>query len=78
MPKPYFHTIAEQVAEYLRVEIVRGRWGDTIPGLHALADELDVNYKTVDAALNLLEGQGLLVRQGAGRRPAPRPKLRCG
>jgi DNA-binding LacI/PurR family transcriptional regulator len=68
MSKPHFLTITEQIAEYLRGEILRGRWPDTIPGLHALADELEVNYKTVDAALNLLEGQKLLVRQGAGKR----------
>jgi DNA-binding LacI/PurR family transcriptional regulator len=67
MPKPHFLTITEQIAEYLRGEILRGRWTDTIPGLHALADELEVNYKTVDAALNVMEGQGLLVRQGAGK-----------
>jgi DNA-binding LacI/PurR family transcriptional regulator len=67
MPKPRPLTITEQIAEYLRGEMFRGRWTDTIPGLHALADELDVNYKTVDAALNLLENQGLLVRQGAGK-----------
>jgi len=67
MPEGRFLTIAEQVAEHLRGEMARGRWGDTLPGLRQLAGELEVNFKTVDAALRQLEKEGMLVPQGAGR-----------
>jgi DNA-binding LacI/PurR family transcriptional regulator len=59
---------AEQVAEYLRAELLQRRWSESMPGVHWLAAELGVNRKTADAALRLLEREGLLVPQGAGRR----------
>jgi DNA-binding transcriptional regulator YhcF (GntR family) len=68
MPHPTFLTITEQVAEHLRGELHRGRWTETIPGLQKLAEELEVNSKTIEYALNLLEAEGLLVGQGAGRK----------
>ena len=68
MPQPIFRTITDQVAEHLRGEILRGRWSGTIPGLPTLAEELGVNYKTVEAALRLLEKNGLVVGQGPGRK----------
>lgn len=61
-------TGAEQVADHLRREIMSGRWKETIPGIHQLADELGVNHKTVKAALSLLEIDKLVVSQGPGRR----------
>jgi DNA-binding LacI/PurR family transcriptional regulator len=67
MQHAVFLSINEQVAEHLRGEILRGRWCETIPGLPTLAAELGVNFKTVEAALRLLEKEGLLVGQGAGR-----------
>lgn len=68
MDKIRFLTIAEQTAEHLRRELSRGRWRGEIPGKHSLAAELGVNNKTVEAALRLLEKDGLLESQGAGRR----------
>ncbi len=68
MDQVRFLTIAEQAAEYLRRELIRGRWKGEIPGKHRLAEKLGVNNKTVEAALRLLEKDGLLVAQGAGRR----------
>lgn len=59
---------AEQVAEHLRNELLRGALSGSMPGAHPLAEELGVNHKTVKAALQLLEKKGLLVGQGAGRR----------
>jgi DNA-binding LacI/PurR family transcriptional regulator len=59
---------SEQVVIHLREEIFRGRWGETIPGAPTLAKELEVDRKAVITALLLLEGEGLLVGQGAGRR----------
>ena len=59
---------SEQVVIHLRGEILRGRWGETIPGAPTLAKELEVDRKAVITALLMLEGEGLLVGQGAGRR----------
>jgi DNA-binding LacI/PurR family transcriptional regulator len=68
MSKSSFLTITQQVAQHLRAEIFRGRWSGTMPGKPFLVAELEINHKTVDAALRLLEDEGLLVSQGAGRK----------
>ena len=68
MAKVPFLTITQQVAEYLRRELARGRWAGLMPGKHELAAELEVNNKTVESALRQLEAENLLVAQGAGRR----------
>ncbi len=57
---------AEQVAEHLRAELLRGSFSGTMPGVNPLAAELGVNHKTVKAALKMLENEGLLVNQGRG------------
>lgn len=74
---------AEQVAAHLRGELQRGRWSGVLPGILKLGRELGVNHNTIDAALRLLEGEGLLVPQGNGRPrrivmpgDSPRPALR--
>mgnify|MGYP001818580150 CR=1 FL=1 len=46
---------------------MRGRWSGTLPGVPKLAEELGVDRKTVWAATLLLEQEGLLQGQGAGR-----------
>ena len=61
-------TPSEQVARYLRGELLRGRWSGEMPGAPLLAAELGVDRKTVVAGLCLLEREGLVVAQGAGRR----------
>ena len=61
-------TAAEQVGEYLRTQLCRGAWGGRMPGGSRLATELGVGRDTVEAALQILERDGLLVPQGAGRR----------
>jgi DNA-binding LacI/PurR family transcriptional regulator len=68
MALPNFLSLADQVTEHLREEILRGRWRGTLPGKHQLAAELGVNNKTVEGALVQLEKTGLLIPQGAGRR----------
>ena len=68
MAMPRFFTITEQVAAHLRGEMLRGRWGEKLPGTPRLAEHLGVNSKTVAAALQLLEREGMLVGQGAGRK----------
>lgn len=42
-------SVAEQAAEFLRARILRGQWGDTMPGRHELAVEMGINHKTVEA-----------------------------
>lgn len=56
-----------QVAAYLRGELLAGAWRRQLPGTPALAAELEVDRKTVTAALELLEHEGLLQPQGPGR-----------
>jgi LacI family transcriptional regulator len=58
----------EQVAAYLREELASGKWHYEIPGREDLAIEFGVNAKTVESALRLLERDGLLIAQGAGRK----------
>jgi DNA-binding transcriptional regulator YhcF (GntR family) len=67
-------TSAEQVAEHLRKELAAGVWSGEMPGVLALAGETGINHKTVDAALTLLEREGLLASQGARK---PRRILRA-
>jgi hypothetical protein len=55
---------AEQVAAHLRRELAAGAWRGEMPGAAALAVELSINHKTVDAALALLEREGLLASRG--------------
>jgi DNA-binding LacI/PurR family transcriptional regulator len=62
-----FRSTTEQVADYLRDELTRRRWTGSMPGSGWLAKELGVGKGTIEAALALLENQGLLVPQGAGR-----------
>lgn len=60
-------SIAEQVAAYLREEILTGGLAGNMPGAKVLAASLGINHKTVDAAAVLLEREGLLRNQGTGR-----------
>lgn len=68
MPTLILHSPSEQVAAHLRGELSRGIWRGTMPGIPRLAGELGVDRKTVEAALRLLEHEGLLIPQGPGRR----------
>ncbi len=74
MPYTSFLSITEQVAEHLRAEILRGRWTEILPGKHQFAAELGLNNKTIEAALRILEADGLVVPQGAGRNRRINPK----
>jgi DNA-binding LacI/PurR family transcriptional regulator len=68
MQKLKILSAVEQVAKYLREGVAAGAWRGEMPGGVALAAQLAVNHKTVEAALSLLERDGVLVGQGA-RRP---------
>jgi hypothetical protein len=63
-----FMSKIDQVAAHLRNELERGRWGQEMPGRHELAQELGINSKTVEAALQVLLKEGVLLARGAGRR----------
>ncbi|MEN8773755.1 MAG: substrate-binding domain-containing protein [Akkermansiaceae bacterium] len=58
---------SQQVADHLRSELIAGKWSGFMPGSPALAKEFGIDSKTVWAALGLLEDQGVLEGQGAGR-----------
>ncbi|PXA04939.1 hypothetical protein DDZ13_02950 [Coraliomargarita sinensis] len=58
----------EQTSDFLREEILRGTWTETMPGRNALVKQLSAGGDTVQAALEQLEREGLLESQGAGRR----------
>lgn len=60
-------TAAEQVAGHLRMRLLDGRLRGEMPGVLKLEQELGVNRNTLEAALKLLENEGWLMPQGAGR-----------
>lgn len=68
MPELRFLSKIEQVAAHLRKHLMEGKWQKEIPGRQELALDLGVSNKTVESALHLLENEGLLIPQGAGRR----------
>jgi DNA-binding GntR family transcriptional regulator len=59
---------SEQVADYLRAELLSGRWTDTMPGGDRLVAQLGIGKETVRAALSQLENEGLLIPQGRRKR----------
>lgn len=61
-------SVSAQVAAHLRAQLKRGIWLETIPGVGSLANQLDVNHKSVEAALRQLEQEGVLEGQGPGRK----------
>ena len=64
-----FHlkTVAEQLADFLRKELLNGRWTGQLPGVVRLATECDVSTGVVRIALRQLEEEGHLTPQGLGR-----------
>jgi DNA-binding LacI/PurR family transcriptional regulator len=75
VPNLVIATAAEQAAAHLRGEILRGVWSGKMPGGDKLAAELGIGCNTAEAALALLEKEGLLESQGLrrGRRVVARP-----
>jgi hypothetical protein len=83
MPLIRILSAVEQVANYLHEELKRGQWSGHLPGVDRLAPELGVSRKTLEAALRLLESDGVLMRNGPRRRRSietpgtlPKPVLR--
>jgi DNA-binding LacI/PurR family transcriptional regulator len=70
-----FHSLPAQVADYLRAEIARGRWTDSLPGERALAETLHVSRRTLTAALAQLQQAGMIKSEPArGHRIVPAPR----
>jgi len=61
-------TASEQVADYLRRELIKKTWVGEMPGTPQIAKELGVNRKTAETALGKLEAEGFLISCGVGRR----------
>ena len=59
--------IAEQVASHLRGELMRQRWTGTMPGRDKLARDLGVHGSTVERALQQMEKEGLVKKEGPGK-----------
>lgn len=59
---------SQQVAKFLKQEIMKETWVDLMPGSPQLSEELGVDRKTIEAAMQLLENEDWLVAQGVGRR----------
>ena len=68
MPLMRLQSAVEQAAVFLRQELRHQRWTGRMPGVDQLARELGVSRKTSEAALKLLESEGLLKGQGPRRR----------
>jgi len=66
MPPRRFNSLPEQVAASMRGEIAKGRWGGKVPGRDKLVQVMGVSGKTVEAALQLLQKEGLLEFFGSG------------
>lgn len=75
MSRLQLRSSAEQVAMHLRAELASGRLCGSMPGVLRLELDLGVNRKAVDAALQQLEREGLLVAQGAGKVAAPQLRV---
>jgi len=66
--RPYRYTSSvEQLAAHLRGEIQRGELIGQMPGVDRLAATLGCSQRTVIGALKILEHEGMLLKQGAGR-----------
>jgi len=57
----------DQLANHLRTEIFKGALGREMPGINQLASSLGCSPRTVIGAVKLLEREGLITKQGAGR-----------
>lgn len=63
-----FSSLPDQVAASIRDLIAGGMWVGTVPGRDRISRDLGVSGKTVEAALRLLQREGVLISQGSGRR----------
>ncbi len=71
MPAPLYRSRSTQIAAHLRERLAQ--WPERLPGERLLAAQLGVGRRTIRAALNQLEAEGLLHKHGPrrGSRLAP-------
>jgi DNA-binding LacI/PurR family transcriptional regulator len=62
-----FSSLTDQVTELMRQGMEQGRWRETLPGRDSLAEELGCSHWTIEAAMQRLSKEGMLVSQGPGR-----------
>lgn len=60
-------TLGEHTAQHLRMGIRSGRWQGRLPGARQLAAEFGVSRDVVLEALRLVEAEGLILHEGAGK-----------
>lgn len=68
MPQLNVLSPSQQVALHLREQLLRGTWTQLMPGAPQLAHQFGIDRKTVEAALQLLEDDCLLIAQGPGKK----------
>ena len=59
---------AQQLANFLKEQILRGFWQNQMPGAPSVARTLGVDHRMVIAAFEILEKEGLLVSGGVGKK----------
>lgn len=64
-----FHPLStvDQLASHLRSEIFQGRFIKEMPGINQLASRLGCSPRTVTGAVQLLQREGIITKQGVGR-----------
>ncbi len=60
-------TLSEHTARHLREGFRAGRWQGQLPGVRQLAGELGVSRDVLRDALRLVEAEGLVIHDGAGK-----------
>lgn len=68
MLKGLYLSLTEQVANHLKEEIRRGAIRGGLPGVRRLAADLEVDFKTVGSALDILEREGIVASPEPGKR----------
>ncbi len=71
-------TLAEHTARHLREGFRSGRWQGRLPGVRQFAAEFGVSRDVVLEALRMVEAEGLVIHEGAGRSRRVVPPTRRG
>jgi len=64
IPRP---TLSEHTAQHLREGFHSGRWQGRLPGVRQLAGEFGVSRDVLREALRIVEAEGLVLHDGAGK-----------
>lgn len=62
---PLYQNRAVQVAQHLKERILCGEWRQRLPAERTLAKELNIGRMTLRSALDKLEANGLIIKEGA-------------